>query len=77
MKTSLYSTSSWKGQGVTRLGIAALLMLCGQPLVYAQLSASDIATMKQEIIKRKYTFTVDENPAAKIPLSQLCGVIPS
>ena len=63
MKTSLYSTSSWKRQGVALLGIAALLTLCGQSLVYAQLSASDIAAMKQEIAKQKYTFTVDENPA--------------
>ena len=77
MKTSLYSTSSWKRQGVALLGIAALLTLCGQSLVYAQLSASDIAAMKQEIAKQKYTFTVDENPATKIPLSQLCGTIPS
>ena len=77
MKTSFYSTSSWKRQGVAMLGIAALLTLCGQSLVYAQLSASDIATMKQEIAKQKYTFTVDENPATKRPLSQLCGTIPS
>ncbi len=59
------------------LGIAALLTLCGQSPVYAQLSASDIATMKQEIAKQKYTFTVDENPATERPLSQLCGTIPS
>jgi uncharacterized repeat protein (TIGR03803 family) len=59
------------------LGIAALLTLCGPSLVYAQLSASDIAAMKQEITKQKYTFTVDENPATKIPLSQLCGTIPA
>ena len=77
MKTSPYSTSSWKLQGVAMLGIAAMLTLCGQSLVYAQLSASDIAAMKQEIAKQKYTFTVDENPATKIPLSQLCGTIPS
>jgi uncharacterized repeat protein (TIGR03803 family) len=77
MKTSLYSTSSWKRQGGVLLGIAALLTLCGQSAVYAQLSASDIAAMKQEIAKQKYTFTVDENPATKIPLSQLCGTIPS
>ncbi len=77
MKTSLYSTSSWKHQGVAMLGIAALLTLCGQLSVYAQLSASDIATMKQEITNQKYTFTVAENPATRIPLSQLCGTIPS
>jgi uncharacterized repeat protein (TIGR03803 family) len=77
MKTSLYSTSSWKLQGVAMLGMAVLLTLCGQSLVYAQLSASDIAAMKQEITNQKYTFTVDENPATKIPLSQLCGTIPS
>ena len=77
MKTSPYLTSSWKRQGVAMLGIAAMLTLCGQSPVYAQLSASDIATMKQEIAKQKYTFTVDENPATKIPLSQLCGTIPS
>src|ERR1039457_4330807 len=77
MKTSPYSTSSWKLQGVAMLGIAAMLTLCGQSLVYAQLSASDIAAMKQEIAKQKYTFTVDETPATKIPLSQLCGTIPS
>ena len=77
MKTSSYSTSSRKLQNVTMLGMAVLLTLCGQSLVYAQLSASDIANMKQEIANKNYTFTVDENPATKIPLSQLCGTIPA
>ena len=77
MKTSLDSTTSWKRQGVILLGMAALLTLCGQSAVYAQLSASDIAAMKQELAKQKYTFTVAENPATKRPLSQLCGTIPS
>ena len=77
MKTSLYSTSSWKRQGVALLGMAALLTLCGQSAVYAQLSASDIAAMKQELANPKYTFTVAENPATKRPLSELCGTIPS
>jgi C1A family cysteine protease len=71
------TTSVWKRPGVARLGLAALLMLCGPSLVYAQLAAADIATMKQAITNQKYTFTVDENPATKIPLSQLCGTIPS
>jgi C1A family cysteine protease len=77
MKTSLYSTSSWKRQGVALMGLAALLTLCGPSRVYAQLSASDIAAIRQEITNQNYTFTVAENPATQRPLSQLCGYIPS
>jgi C1A family cysteine protease len=70
-------TFRWKCQNITRLGIAAMLMLGALPQVHAQVSSTDITQMRNEIAKRKYSFTVDRNTATEIPLSQLCGTLPT
>lgn len=40
---------------------------------FGQLTEEDLAAMRQRITEEGWTFTIDANPATKIPLEQLCG----
>ncbi|NOY88772.1 MAG: PKD domain-containing protein [FCB group bacterium] len=54
--------------------IFLLILLIIPPTTFSQLTSKDIKRLREEGKREGWTFTVDENPATKIPLEQLCGL---
>jgi len=55
--------------------IVFTILLIAPSAVHAQLSADDIAKLRERGQREGWTFTVDENPATAYPLTQLTGTI--
>ncbi|MCK4874159.1 MAG: choice-of-anchor J domain-containing protein, partial [Phycisphaerales bacterium] len=63
-------------RALTTLGAATVWMgVVGVNSAAAQLSPQDIEALQEQGIREGWTFTVGENPATKVPLENLCGLV--